>query len=267
MKIEVKNGKFGYTKDVYVHENVNFCLEEGKVLTVLGPNGIGKTTLLKCITGLLDWTEGATCIDGQNIKSIPSTELWKRIGYVPQAGGSKFAYSLLDMVLMGRASHLKIYSTPGKKDKEAAMQALDMMGMADKWNRPCTQISGGEYQLVSIARALVSEPELLILDEPESHLDFRNQLLVLETVEKVVSEKHLSCIINTHYPEHAVRLGDVSLMIGKNLPYIFSNTNDVITEENLSKYFGVNVKICSFELNNKKFSSIVPLALKSGNFT
>ena len=261
MNLEVCNGRFGYAEQQIIHEDISFSVEKGELLTVLGPNGVGKTTLLRCITGLLAWTSGKTLIDGKPLSQFSNNSLWKRIGYVPQSSFSKFTYPVLDMVLLGRASHLSLYETPKKRDYEIAFHALERMGIAHIYKKSCDQISGGEYQLVLIARALAAEPELLILDEPESHLDFRNQMLVLGTLEKVVREENLSCIINTHYPEHAIRLGDISLMLGNGLPYLFGKSSDVITADNLSSYFGVQVKMISVTWENKTYCSIIPLRL------
>ena len=196
-------------------------------------------------------------------KTDNKDSLWKRIGYVPQSSVSKFTYPILDMVLLGRASHLALYEMPKAHDYEIAMNALERMGIAHMYKKSCAQISGGEYQLVLIARALAAEPELLILDEPESHLDFRNQILVLGTLEKVVRDDKLSCIINTHYPEHAIRLGDTSLMLGKGLPYMFGKASDIITADNLSKYFNVQVKMVPVTWEDRTYCSIIPLRLNS----
>lgn len=261
MKLEVKHGKFGYTVDNILYDDINFSINKGEILTILGPNGVGKTTLLKCITSLLNWNDGQTIINDVPITNKNNNILWEIVGYVPQSSYIKFNYSVIDMVLLGRTSYLKVYATPSKKDYEIAMDALNQVGIANLYNKKCTEISGGEYQLVLIARALAAQPQLLILDEPESHLDFRNQMLVLSILEKVVRESGLSCIINTHYPEHAMRLGDYALLLGRKGKYLFGSVEDVITTENLNDFFGVKVKILPFEYNGKLFSSIIPLEL------
>lgn len=261
MKLEIKHGKFGYTVDNILYDDINFSINKGEILTILGPNGVGKTTLLKCITSLLNWNDGQTIINDVPITNKNHNILWKSVGYVPQSSYIKFDYSVIDMVLLGRTSYLKVYATPSKKDYEIAMYALNQVGVANLYNKKCTEISGGEYQLVLIARALAAQPRLLILDEPESHLDFRNQMLVLSILEKVVRENGLSCIINTHYPEHAMRLGDYALLLGRKRKHLFGSVQDVITTENLSDFFGVKVEILPFEYKGKLFSSIIPLEL------
>lgn len=263
MKLTVEHGQFGYTTDNLLFHNLNFTVNEGEILAVLGPNGVGKTTLLRCITLLLKWHDGQTVINGVPMIGLNRKKIWEQVSYVPQSSFSRFAYTVIDMVLLGRSSHLKIYSTPSKKDHEIAMQALEQVGIPHLHGKKCNEISGGEYQLVLIARALAAEPHLLILDEPESHLDLRNQILVLSMLEKVVRDGKLSCIINTHYPEHAVRLADNALLLGKNRKYLFGRTKDLITTENISEYFGVNVKIIPFDHRGKNFSAIIPLELST----
>ncbi|HZK42277.1 MAG TPA: ABC transporter ATP-binding protein [Clostridia bacterium] len=263
MKLEVKQGKFGYKKNKILFEDINFSIDKGQIVTILGPNGVGKTTLLKCITSLLAWHEGQTLIDGTPITSSNDKTLWSNVSYVPQSSYVRFNYLVIDMVLMGRSSYLKVYSTPSKKDYKIAMHALEQVGIAHLHDKICTEISGGEYQLVLLARALAKQPQLLILDEPESHLDFRNQMLVLSILEKIVDENGLSCLINTHYPDHAMRLADFSLLLGRERKYLFGPADEVITTENLSDYFGVKVKLLPYEYKDRTYSSIIPLELNT----
>jgi len=259
MKLIVEHGRYGYTLDNLLYDDINFAVNEGEILSILGPNGVGKTTLLRCITTLLKWHSGHTIIDGVPVTGRNRTNIWEKISYVPQTSSAKFPYTILDMVLLGRCSHLKVYSMPSKKDYDIAMHALDQVGIAHLYRKKCNEISGGEYQLVLIARALAAQPQLLILDEPESHLDFRNQILVLSMLEKVVREGNLSCIINTHYPEHAMRLADNALILGRGRQYLFGKAADIISAENLSDVFGVKVKMLPFEYGGKTLSSIIPL--------
>lgn len=261
MKLSVEHGKYGYSFDNLLYEDINFSVNEGEILAVLGPNGVGKTTLLRCITSLLKWHSGRTIIDDVPMNGKNSNRIWEKVSYVPQSSYAKFSYSVIDMVLLGRSSHLKVYSTPSKKDYDISMRAMEQVGIAHLGGKKCNEISGGEYQLVLIARALAAQPQLLILDEPESHLDFRNQILVLSMLEKVVRDSKLSCIINTHYPEHAMRLADKALLLGRGRKYLFGRAKDIITTENLSDFFGVKVKMLPFEYGGRTLSSIIPLEL------
>ena len=149
--------------------------------------------------GLLEWKTGGTYIDGISIKEIPYHQLWQKIGYVPQAKASAFAYHAEDMVLLGRNAYLGTFGQPKKADREIALACMEEIGIGYLKGRLCSRISGGELQMVLIARALAGGPSILVLDEPESNLDFRNQLIVLETIERLCREKGISAIPRKHF--------------------------------------------------------------------
>lgn len=169
MKIEVRDGNFFYSKkkkDVkpFIYDSdINFTLERGKIMAILGPNGAGKTTMLKCITGLNKWRKGETFIDDQPLSKIAQKEIWKKVGYVPQAHKMVFGFSIVDLVVMGRAPYISTMSKPRKEDYEKALDALDEVGIKHLADKSCNEVSGGELQLALIARTLVSNPEVLIL--------------------------------------------------------------------------------------------------------
>ncbi len=260
MRLEVKNGEFTYGKEKNLFEKICFWVEKGEIMTILGPNGAGKTTLLKCTTSLLKWGKGTTLINHQPLNEWGAGEVWKKMAYVPQSSSNVFSYTVLDMVLMGRAPYLNLFSVPSEPDVAIARSSLETVGISYLEGKRCSEISGGEMQLVLIARALTSEPNILILDEPESHLDFKNQLLILEILKKIAKRKGISCIINTHFPAHALQISDKTLMLGKGRQYLFGKTEEVITENNLRDFFGVNVKILSFENKGEMMKTVVPLA-------
>ncbi len=182
MILEVKDGCYGYNKQNEILKNINIKLEEGHVLAVLGPNGIGKTTLLKCMIGLLHWNSGCSLLNGTDIRNMKSKEIWNTISYIPQTHGFSFSYTGLEMVMMGRSSHLGMFEQPGAKEIEMAEQMMEKTGITRLAYKDCNRMSGGELQMVLIARALINEPQLIILDEPETGLDFHNQILVLNMV-------------------------------------------------------------------------------------
>ena len=173
MIFSVKNGQFGYGEKKIL-QDVSFSLNESEVLTVLGPNGVGKTTLLKCMMGLLSWENGETLIDGKPMRLMKTSEIWQKIAYVPQSKGIALSYTALEMVLMGRSARLGLFSQPTKEDYLATEEALEQVGITRLAKKQCSCMSGGELQMVLIARALCSKPEMLVLDEPESNLDFKN---------------------------------------------------------------------------------------------
>lgn len=260
MIFEVRDGGFCYGKKQILN-HISFSVETGQVLSVLGSNGVGKTTLLKCMMGILKWEYGLSFIDGIPISEMSQKELWKKMAYVPQAKGIAYAYTALDMVVLGRSAHIATFAQPRKEDLEQALTAMKDVGILYLKDKPCTQMSGGELQMVLIARALTGEPEMLVLDEPESNLDFKNQLIILDTIKKLSKEKHISAIVNTHYPAHAMQISDKALMLNRDGTSSYGPSDHVINEENMKKSFGVNVFINELELEDNRYRSVIPLSL------
>ncbi len=233
MILRVENGCFAYRGGAEVLRNVSLEAASGELVAVLGPNGSGKTTLLRCLLGQLKWTSGRSMIT----EGDP-----KRISYVPQARGIVSPLSVEDMILIGRTGHMDLFGTPSKRDRAIARQTAERLGIASLLNCRCTEISGGELQMVLIARSLAAEPQLIILDEPESNLDFRNQLITLDTL-TALKESGICCLFNTHYPEHALTRADRTLLLPKNGTPLFGSTAEVLTEENIAAVFGVDAYI------------------------
>ena len=260
MKLEVKKGGFRYTeKENMILSNLHFSADKGDILAILGPNGAGKTTLLRCTMGLLRWNEGISELDGQDMRKIPYRELWKTVSYVPQARHTTGAYTVEEMVLIGRSSRIGKFGTPGKKDIKKSNEVIDKLNLTKIRKKYCSEISGGELQMVLIARALASDPRILILDEPESNLDFKNQLIVLDTMSELAAEG-LTFIFNTHYPAHALRRANKALMLSKNGEYLFGSTGKIVTEESIAKVFGVHAIIGEIETPCNIYQNVFPVA-------
>jgi iron complex transport system ATP-binding protein len=170
-RVELTDGAFGYGRgDVF--RGLNLSVGAGEVVCLLGPNGCGKTTLLRCLGGSLHLRQGSVFLGAQNIASLPVEQIAKRVGIVHQEHTMLFPYAVLEMVRMGRSAYLGMFSSPSPRDTQISDQALESVGIAHLRAKPYTQISGGERQLALVARALAQEPEVLLLDEPTSHLDF-----------------------------------------------------------------------------------------------
>lgn len=258
IKLEVRDGSFSYGSRKIL-EDISYSVSSGEILAVLGPNGIGKTTLLKCTMGLVKWDKGGSYLDGRPLSEYGSQEVWKRIAYVPQAkqGRSCTAH---EMVLLGRSSRLGLFGQPGKEDKAKADEALSLVHMEYLRDKLCSKMSGGELQMVLIARALAAEPELLILDEPESNLDFRNQLLVLQTI-KELAGRGIASIMNTHYPEHALKIADKAIVLNDDLSSLSGKGAEVLTEDNLSTAFRVDTRIRDNLFGTEHVPTVIPLRI------
>lgn len=212
--INVENLTLSYEKNLVLN-NVNFSIKKGSVVTLVGPNGCGKTTLLKIINNFLKQNEGAVYIDSRNIKEIADRELARILGHVSQMHKSSFPFSVLDVVLTGRMPYISMFSTPEGKDVEKAFQVLEFMGMVNFAQRPYTQISGGERQLVMIAKALAQEPDFLLLDEPTSFLDLKNQIHVLKTIVNLAKIQNITVLMTLHEPNHALLFSDEIILLRK----------------------------------------------------
>ncbi|MEM9223155.1 MAG: ABC transporter ATP-binding protein [Pseudomonadota bacterium] len=228
----------------WIFRHHSFSIERGRVIAVLGPNGRGKTTLIKTIVGLLSPTEGKAIVRGT-------------IGYVPQSAGSAFSYSVLDMVVMGRARHVRMFSTPSSTDFNKAKRALEELNIGHLAQRPFDTLSGGERQLTLIARALASDCEILVLDEPASALDFKNQDTILRTLQRVRDERKITVILTTHYPQHALFLADDSLLMFSASHFSFGPCQTSLTEEQLSALYGM--PFAAIPVPDGKTQMIAPL--------
>lgn len=260
--LEVRDGYFTYPgASEPVLAGINLQLRGGELLAILGPNGAGKTTLMRTMIGLQSWDRGATYVDGTDIASLSSRELGRSIAYVPQARhAGALSLSGVEMVQVGRASHLGLFAQPGPKEYDLAYRTLERIGAAHLADISCAHMSGGQFQLILIARALVAEPKIMVLDEPETGLDFRNQLVVLELVREL-AESGLIVVMNTHYPSHALRIAHQTMLISAASPVRCGPTAQVMTEENLSELFGVTIRISQVRSEDTDIPVVVPASL------
>ncbi|HII92412.1 MAG TPA: ABC transporter ATP-binding protein [Methanosarcina sp.] len=248
--LEVKSLAFSYGNRP-VFKNISFSLKKGEIMCILGPNGAGKSTLIKCIAGILKPDNGSVFIQGEDTVSLGVRGIARNIGYVPQQNEVVFPFTVLDFVVMGRAPHLSMFASPGAEDIKLAKESLATVGISDLTERPVAKLSGGQSQMVLIARALVQKPALLLLDEPTSHLDFGNQILVLETVQKLAS-LGMSIVMNTHMPDHAFLLGDRAAALSGGRLVAVGKVETVVTSNIMSSVYGVNVAIREIEDMKRK---------------
>ena len=242
MILDVQQAGFRYDFRRMIFSDISFGLAEEEVLCILGPNGIGKSTLIRCLANLNPLCAGSIRLHDRDVRSLNHRDVAKIVGYVPQAHEIVFPFQVREFVLMGRAPHLELFSSPGKDDYAIADEAIDLVGIRKIADKPVNEISGGEYQLAMIARALAQEPEVLLLDEPTSHLDFGNQIRVLEIIDRLARDG-LSVIMSSHFPDHAFLTSNNVAIMQHGSFMAYGLAEDVVTEENLKQTYGVDVSI------------------------
>ena len=258
--LRIENGSFAYKGGPQILKDINVEVRAGEILAVLGPNGAGKTTLLRCMMDMLHWETGRSLLDGEDIRNMPASTLWRRMAYVPQARSAAASYTAFQTVLLGRSARIGAFSSPKEEDMKVAERVMKRLGIWELADKPCHAISGGELQMVLIARAMAAEPEILVLDEPESNLDFRNQLVVLDTMTSLAAEG-MACIFNTHSPAHALQRADKSLLLTKGGMSIYGPTKYVVSEDDIRSIFGVNAVIGDFEAEDSTVQSVIPVSI------
>ncbi|SFA97862.1 iron complex transport system ATP-binding protein [Acetitomaculum ruminis DSM 5522] len=242
--IKIDNLTLGYKKKDHVKEiikELSFSLNKGELLCILGENGVGKTTLYKGILGLIKPLKGQILIDDVDNESLSSNKRGKLISYVPQYHVPPFPYKVLDVVLMARGAHISKISSPKKKDIEIAVNALETLNIKSLMNEDYTRISGGERQLVLIARALAQDTDYIFLDEPTSNLDFGNQLRVIKWLDSL-SKKGKGVCFTSHNPRQALMFNTKVLILLKD-HFIWGNANNIIDSKLISDMYGIDVRV------------------------
>jgi iron complex transport system ATP-binding protein len=258
MNLEIKDIASGYGRKTII-KDITFEVSTGEALCLLGPNGVGKTTLFKTILGFIKPKKGSILLNGTSIFDYSSKDLAKLIGYVPQAHNPPFPFKVIDVVLMGRTAYLNNFSSPSKKDCQIAEEAMETLNITYLKDKIYTEISGGEKQLVLIARALAQEPKILIMDEPTSNLDYGNQIRVLEHINKLV-KNGLGLIMTSHFPNHVFLCASKVVVIKNGRLFSKGKPEEVLTENNLTYIYGVDTKIIDVSVSKNQTSSFcVPL--------
>lgn len=238
--LHLNNVSCGYNHHCII-DDVTLRLKAGEVVCILGTNGVGKTTLFKSILGHIPLLRGSILLHGTDLQQMTVTEKAQKIGYVPQAHIPPFPFTVSDVVVMGRTSHLSAFASPSKHDYEIAEQALSSIGIAQLKERIYTELSGGERQMVLIARALAQSPSLLIMDEPTSNLDYGNQTRTIQQVRRL-ADKGLGIIMTTHSPDHVYRCADKVLVIKNRNSVRFGAVDEVLNDALLSELYHIPVR-------------------------
>jgi iron complex transport system ATP-binding protein len=241
MRIEARDLDTGYPGHP-VGYGLSILAESGSVLCLLGPNGSGKTTLFKTLLGLIPARGGEVVIGDARLQVLSRVEVARRVAYVPQAHAAPFAYSAEEIVLMGRTARLGLFVQPGERDREVARAALSRLGIADLAQADYTRLSGGQRQLVLIARALAQETPALVMDEPTASLDFGNQAIVLREI-AALAKSGLTIILSTHDPDHAFAIGTRVALLHEGNILCAGSPEKALTADALSTVYGVPVQV------------------------
>ena len=244
--LEVKDLYFRYRgekKDTL--KGISLKAERGKVTAVLGPNGSGKSTLFKCICGIVDDFRGEVIIDGTSLKKMSFRKRARLISFVPQGHNPPFSYTVFDVVLMGRASYVGMFSSPKKDDIKMAEDSMKTVGIYHLKDKAYTEISGGERQLTLIARALAQKAPVMILDEPVSHLDFKNQLKILNLIKRLSEKKEICVLMSLHDPNLVLNFSDKVIVLKDGKKIEEGRPEEVLKEELIRYVYGIDVRIIS----------------------
>lgn len=257
MKLKVKDISFSYDS-IEALKDISFEVEEGEILGIVGPNGSGKTTLLKCINKVLKPQGGVVLLEDINLANLNQKEIAQKIGVVPQESFSRFPFTVFDTVLMGRFPYIKRFGREKKEDLDIVDECLDLCGISHLAERLITEISGGEYKKVVIARALAQKPKVLLLDEPTLHLDINHQIELLELLRFLAENENLTIIMVSHDLNLAARFSNKILILKGGRIFRIGLPEEVLTPAVLKEVYGIEVEV----LRSKGADSvnIIPLS-------
>lgn len=241
MELKINNLSFSYSREKIVLKDVSFAVEQGEVLGVLGTNGTGKTTLLKCINNILQPTVGGIYFGKEDIAKLKQNQIAKIIAYVPQYANNLSPVTVIDFVMQGRIPYAGFSFS--QHDKQIVLDVLQQFDLENYAFRKVNELSGGERQRVLIARALAQDPKIIILDEPTSSLDLYNQLFILEIIKEMGQKENLAVIMTIHDLNLASMFCDKLLMLKNGKVFAYGKTDNVLTEENIKTVYNVQTAV------------------------
>ncbi|WP_237478059.1 ABC transporter ATP-binding protein [Lichenibacterium dinghuense] len=241
-----------------VASGIDLALEPGTVTCLLGPNGVGKTTLFRTLLGLLPPQAGRVLLGGDDLAGLSRAGIARRLAYVPQAHAGAFPYTVLDLAVMGRTAALGAFAVPGRADIGIARDALDAMGIAHLGDRDATRISGGQLQLALIARALAQRAGAIVMDEPTASLDLGNRIRVLGVVRRLADDG-LAVLVSTHEPEQAFAVADRAAVIEAGGRFEAGPVERLLTAERLSRLYGVPLAVEATPSGRRVVGSAAPI--------
>jgi iron complex transport system ATP-binding protein len=256
MMLKVKSLYFSYQKHKVLN-GLSFTVQQGECVCLLGENGAGKTTLFKCIMGFFSNYKGKIYVHDSEVRNLSVKEIAKKIAYIPQAHAPTFNYSVIDIVLMGTNALVNKFRSPGKKELSIVNGILELLGISHLAQRGYADLSGGERQLVLIARALAQKSKILIMDEPTANLDYGNQFRIMKQVKKLAEQGYL-ILISTHNPEHALHFADKVLILNNGQIALYGDPRSIITPDVIQSIYGVSVEIHTTKTSCGNVAMIAP---------
>ncbi|MEM1485089.1 ABC transporter ATP-binding protein [Oscillospiraceae bacterium PP1C4] len=246
--LEVSGISFFYKPERMILRDISFQADKGDTFCVLGPNGTGKTTLLRCLLGLSRMKTGQVLINGKSAASATFRQRAQMMAYVPQSTGITFPYEVREVVLMGRIAHLCAGGAPGARDRAAAREAMERLGILELEHALFQELSGGERQMVLVARALAQQSGILVMDEPTANLDYGNQVKMLRVI-KSLSEQGYTILMTSHFPDHAF-LACSKVVLMRDGSIIAQGTpEETVTSESLTSLYQTPVRVTQTDIS------------------
>lgn len=240
--LQINQLSFHYSGQPSLFENLSCSLQDGEIMTILGPNGIGKSTLLKCLMGLLTPTSGTVTINDQPLSQLSPKQLAQIVAYVPQHVPDPGSLTVSDYLVTGRTPYLGFAQTPSEDDYQRVKDALEKLSLSDLKDQEVNTLSGGQFQMVTIAKALVQSPKLVILDEPTAALDFGRQKQVIQLIQSLAAD-HFAVLHTTHNPNHAFMLGHQVGLFSRDSHFETGQADQLLTEDRLKRTYGTDLKL------------------------
>ena len=241
MKIDIENLSFDYSPSANVLSDIMLNVEGAQVISILGPNGVGKSTLIHCINKILEPTKGVVMIEDRDVSEYSLKEIARKIGYVPYSSSDTFPLTVVDTVLLGRHPHAGWRTTD--EDLEIVFDVLEKLGIQDLSMRYFNELSAGQRQRVMLARGLVQKPEVIMLDEPTSNLDIKHQLGISRTLKQLSRDEGILVLMISHDLNIAARYSDSIILMHKGRVYAVGTPREVLTEDNIREVYGVSSRI------------------------
>ena len=256
MKLVVDRLSFGYPHSRPLLKEISFCAESGELISLLGPNGTGKTTLFRCILGQLR-ASGEMTLDGQPLSSLSPRQLASRVAYIPQSHSPAVSYPVEEMILMGAAAGLKWFQHPGRTERERLDEVIDSLGLEPLRQRAFDTLSGGEQQLVMMARAMMTDARVWLLDEPAANLDYGNQTRLLLQLQQLAAKGYL-LIQSTHSPQQAALYSSRVLALADGKLAGDGEPAKVLDAEMIQTLYGLKVQVCDIPSGGRNVRVFLP---------